>query len=247
MWPPAMESVVERRLLINYRIEAAVVAPLLPVGFRPQLVRGWAVGGVCAIRLGSLRPRGLPAPLGLTSEGCAHRFAVEWNHGDAVHHGVFIARRESGSRVNVLAGDRIFPGRHAPARFDVDESDDQIALRCVGPDVRVAAAGSVGDALDGSLLFPDLAAASEFFRSAPVGYSPTRHADRFEGMEFRTDAWNIEPFDLEHMESSYFDDRTRFPADAIALDSALVMRNVPATWHPAPSLDLTRPTLETAA
>ena len=241
MLTPVMDSVVKRRLLVNYRIEPAVVAPLLPAGFRPQLVSGWAVGGVCAIRLGSLRPRGLPATLGLTSEGCAHRFAVEWNDGDTVHHGVFIARRESGSRINVLAGDRLFPGRLAPARFDVEESGDRIALQCVGRDVRVAAAGSVGDALDGSRLFPDLAAASTFYRAAPVGYSPTRHADRLEGMEFRTDAWNIEPFDLEHVESSYFDDPSRFPADSIALDSALVMRNVPATWHRAPSIDVTQP------
>ncbi|MEO6467740.1 MAG: DUF2071 domain-containing protein [Acidimicrobiia bacterium] len=247
MWNPVMDSVVERRLLVNYRIEPAVVARLLPAGFRPQLVRGWAVGGVCAIRLGSLRPRGLPAALGLTSEGCAHRFAVEWDEGDTVHRGVFIARRESGSHINVLAGDRLFPGRHAPARFGVDETRNQIALRCVGRDVRVAAAGSIGDALDGSRLFPDVTAASDFYRSAPFGYSSTGRTDRLEGMEFRTDAWNIEPFDLEHMESSYFDDRMRFPVDAIALDSAFVMRHVPATWHPAPSLDLARALAQAAA
>ena len=55
-----------------------------------------------------------------------------------------------------------------------------------------------------------------------------------------TDAWSIEPFDLEYVESSYFDDESRFPADSIALESALVMRNVLATWHRAPSIDLKR-------
>ena len=34
--------------------------------------------------------------------------------------------------------------------------------------------------------------------------------------------------------------RIAFPTDSIALDSALVMRNVPATWHRAPSIDLTQ-------
>ena len=61
MRTPVMDSVVERRLLVNYRITPEVVARLLPAGFRPQVVRGWAVGGVCAIRLGSLRPHGMPA------------------------------------------------------------------------------------------------------------------------------------------------------------------------------------------
>ena len=235
-----MESIVERRLLVNYRIDPAVVAPLLPAGLRPQTVNGWAVGGICAIRLGSLRPRRLPAMFGLTSEGCAHRFAVEWDGGGDLHRGVFIARRESSSVINALAGDRLFPGRHDLARFDVAETGEHLTLQCVGPDVQVRAAGSVGDALGRSALFDDLAAASEFYRSAPFGYSPTRRTDRLEGMEFRTDAWSIEPFDLETVESSYFDDRWRFPADSIALDSALVMRNVPATWHRAPSIDLTR-------
>ena len=242
MRAPVMESMVERRLLINYRIDPAAVAPLLPAGLCPQTVNGWAVGGICAIRLGSLRPRGLPAKLGLTSEGCAHRFAVEWDGEQTRQRGVFIARRESSSLVNVLAGDRLFPGRHGWARFEVDENGDHIVLQCVGRDVQVRAAGSVDSASDAfgrSELFGDLAAASDFYRSAPLGYSPTRRPDRLEGMEFRTDAWSIEPFDLDTVESSYFDDQSRFPADSIALDSALVMRNVPATWHHAPSIDLT--------
>lgn len=243
MRAPVMESIVERRLLINYRIAPEVVASILPAGLRPQTVNGWAVGGICAIRLGSLRPRGLPARVGLTSEGCAHRFAVEWDGDQMRQRGVFIARRESSSVINVLAGDRLFPGRHGLARFSVQEAGDRIALRCAGRNVQVCAegsVGSVGDAFGRSALFADLAAASEFYRSAPLGYSPTRHANRLEGMEFRTDAWSIEPFDLETVASSYFDDELRFPADSIALDSALVMRNVPATWHHAPSIDLTR-------
>ncbi len=118
-----MESMVERRLLINYRIAPEVVAPLLPAGLRPQTVNGSAVGGICAIRLGSLRPRGLPAGLGLTSEGCAHRFAVEWGADQTRQRGVFIARRESSSLVNDgsdasgLGG--LGRGLTAPAQLDL--------------------------------------------------------------------------------------------------------------------------------
>ena len=46
---------------------------------RPQLVEGRAVAGICLIRLGSLRPKGLPASLGVTTENAAHRIAVEWD------------------------------------------------------------------------------------------------------------------------------------------------------------------------
>jgi Uncharacterized conserved protein (COG2071) len=68
---------IERRLLVNYRIEPELVARLLPRPFRPQLVSGLAVGGVCFIRLGGLRAGHLPRVPWLVSENAAHRFAVE--------------------------------------------------------------------------------------------------------------------------------------------------------------------------
>ena len=65
---PELAAVVERRLLVNYRVDPDVAARLVPPPFRPQLVRGWAVAGICLIRLGRLRPRGLPSAVGLRSE-----------------------------------------------------------------------------------------------------------------------------------------------------------------------------------
>jgi hypothetical protein len=60
MRPPVMSSVIERRLLVNYRVAPEVAAGLLPAPMRPQLVNGWAVAGICLIRLGRLRHSGLP-------------------------------------------------------------------------------------------------------------------------------------------------------------------------------------------
>src|SRR4029079_9816168 len=57
----SLTGVVERRLLVNYRVDADAAARLLPVPLRPQLVRGWAVAGICLLRLGSTRPRWSPA------------------------------------------------------------------------------------------------------------------------------------------------------------------------------------------
>jgi Uncharacterized conserved protein (COG2071) len=74
-----VDCTIERRLLVNYRIEPEFVAPLLPEPFRPQLVNGYAVGGVCFLRLGQIRPARVPQALGLTTENVAHRFAVEWD------------------------------------------------------------------------------------------------------------------------------------------------------------------------
>jgi len=40
MRPPQLSSLVERRLLVNYRVDPEIAARLLPVPLRPQLVAG---------------------------------------------------------------------------------------------------------------------------------------------------------------------------------------------------------------
>ena len=123
-----MSGVVERRLLINYRVDPTIAASMLPAPFEPQVVNGWAVAGICLIRLGHLRPRFIPARLGLTSENAAHRFAVKWRDATGPRTGVYIPIRHSGSGMNVAVGDRLFPGRHERADFEVIETDDSIAV-----------------------------------------------------------------------------------------------------------------------
>src|SRR4051794_8558964 len=102
-----MSGEIERRLLVNYRVDPAALAGLLPTGLRPQLVDGQAAAGICLIRLGSLRPKGLPAWVGITTENAAHRIAVEWDDKDGTRTGVFIPRRDSDSRLTVLLGGRV--------------------------------------------------------------------------------------------------------------------------------------------
>src|SRR5882757_5239213 len=76
---PTMHGIIERRMLVNFRVRPDVVRPLLPEFFRPKLVNGWAMAGICLIRLKNMRPHGFPAACGLTSQNAAHRIAVEWD------------------------------------------------------------------------------------------------------------------------------------------------------------------------
>ena len=90
--------------------------------------------GICLIRLEQLRPAGFPTVLGLSSENAAHRIAVEWNDGTGVpREGVFIPRRDTDSLLNRLAGGRIFPGEHHPARFSVVDVAGHIELSMAVP------------------------------------------------------------------------------------------------------------------
>ena len=73
---PSLRGVIERRLLVNFSVDADAAASFLPAPFEAQLVDGQAIAGVCLIRLADIRPRFVHARLGLTMENAAHRFAV---------------------------------------------------------------------------------------------------------------------------------------------------------------------------
>jgi hypothetical protein len=73
MRQPRLASVIERRILVNYRIDPAIIAPMLPAPLRPQEVSGWAVAGICLIRLGKVRPSWVPLKENLWKEAGVSR------------------------------------------------------------------------------------------------------------------------------------------------------------------------------
>lgn len=106
---PAVAGTIDRRILLNYRVAADAMAAVLPEPFEPLTVDGYAVGGICLIRLRDLRPRGLPAAVGVGSENAAHRVAVEWEREDSTAAGS--AREDStaadGAREDSTAADGV--------------------------------------------------------------------------------------------------------------------------------------------
>ena len=58
---PALQGLVRRRILVNFRVAPDVMERHLPSPFRPKLVDGWALAGICLIRLEQIRPRGFPS------------------------------------------------------------------------------------------------------------------------------------------------------------------------------------------
>ena len=101
---PVIRGLIDRRILVNFRVNPDVLARVLPAPFRPKLVNGAGMAGVCLIRLKHIRPRFLPSFLGISSENAAHRIAVEWGDAGETKEGVFIPRRDTSSRLNTLLG-----------------------------------------------------------------------------------------------------------------------------------------------
>jgi uncharacterized protein YqjF (DUF2071 family) len=236
---PVLEGVIRRRVLVNFRVEPEVMRAQMPAGLRPKLHHGWAIAGICFVRLEALRPRHLPAWLGVSSENAAHRVAVTWTQADgAPREGVFIPRRDTASLVARLAGGRLFPGEHRRARFAVRDHGERLdlSLRSDDGDVIVDVRGRPGGSMPARSVFSSLAEASAFFQAGSVGYSVTSDPGRLDGIELRMRDWRMEPLQVEHAHSSYFADERRFPAGSVIFDCALVMRDLPHQWHAADRL-----------
>ena len=127
MWLDMIHGTIERRVLLNYRLDPATVQRALPRPFSPKLYHGYGVGGVCMIRFSGLRPRFVPRLLGLGSENAAHRIAVEWEQDGEQREGVFIPRRDTNSRFNQMFGGRAFPGIFERSTFEAHEESSSVS------------------------------------------------------------------------------------------------------------------------
>jgi len=240
---PVMRGNIDRRILVNYHVDPVVLAPLLPAPFRPKIVNGFGMVGICLIRLKRVRPRFIPAFLGISSENAAHRTAVEWDEPLAgrasdgrtnnVREGVYVRRRDTNSRLNAFAGGRLFPGIHHHADFIIHEASDQfdVALKSDDGVTHMSVRSHLATKLPAASVFKTLDEASAFFQAGSLGYSATPDPTRFQGLELRCQAWRVEPLDVDEVRSSFFDDLSLFPAGSIAFDCALLMRDIEHEWH----------------
>ena len=129
MRAPALRGRIDRRISVFYRLDPMAARSLLPAPLRPRLVRGWALGGVCILRLARMRPRMLPIPLGLASELAWHRIAVEWEEEGRPMHGHYLLRSETDSRLAPFPGARLVPSPDDCTRIEVRSSDAALTAR----------------------------------------------------------------------------------------------------------------------
>jgi hypothetical protein len=191
------------------------------------------MAGVCLIRLKGIRPRFIPAFLGISSENAAHRIAVEWDQDGKTKEGVFIPRRDTSSRLNTILGGRLFPGVHHHAVFEVDEKDDHLRVELKSDDHRthLLVEGHAAQEIPHLSVFGSLQEASDFFERGSMGYSVTARPDQFDGLELRSFNWQVHPLAVDKVESSFFEDQTLFPPASVEFDCALLMRGIDHEWH----------------
>src|SRR5580704_15447070 len=145
---PVLEGIIRRRILANFSADPGVVARILPAPLRPKLAGDRAVVGICLIRLEQIRPRHVPAALGISSENAAHRFAVTWTDAEGrAREGVYIPRRDTDSMMNHLAGER----HHAEFTVHDDGVAIDLAMRAKDGKASVSVHGASTDGFTSSL------------------------------------------------------------------------------------------------
>lgn len=234
-----IRGTIRRRILVNYRVAPEVIQRVLPPGFEPKLVDGYAMAGVCLIRLEDQRPSRFPVGVGLSSENAAHRVAVTRREGGTLRESVYIPRRDSASRLQHWLGGRAFPGELGSARFTVQDDGRSIVLSMWAADgLRVTLVARDGDLLPEASVFRSLEEASCFFRAGSLGYSATRGGSRLDAVYLDAAAWRVSVLDAEVARSTFFEDRSWFPPGSVEFDSALIMRNIEHEWRRSESLRL---------
>lgn len=227
---PAIQGIIDRRILINFTADPEIVQKVIPAPFSPKIYKDKAIVGICLIRLKKIRPKGLPGFIGISSENGAHRIAVEWTENGMTKEGVYIPRRDTSSLLNSLAGGRIFPGLHFHAKFDVKEENSHYHIAFKSSDgTTISIDASKTDRFNPASIFQNLGTASKFFEGGGVSYSPD--GNKYDGLQLTIYNWKVEPLNVTAVQSSFFGNEEIFPKGSVQFDNALLMTQIKHEWH----------------
>lgn len=229
---PVLNGIIDRRILINYRINPEVVKSLLPPHIDPLIINGYASGGICLLRLKNIGVKYSPSFLRITSENAAHRFLITYRKGEEIIKGVYIPRRDTDSQLNVLLAGKLFSWPHYPAIFDVEEGNGRYAVNMKSRDgkTELKVNAELDTDFSSDSMFDSIEHASSCFQSCPIGVSPSTNPKRFKTIHLKTKTWNVKPLQVRSLKSSFFEDKSLFPQGNIEFDNALLMEGIEHEW-----------------
>lgn len=190
---PVLNGIINRRILINYRVKPEIVRALLPSHLEPLIVNGYASAGICLLRLKNIGIKYSPSFLRITSENAAHRFLVKFHDGTKEVHGVYIPRRDTDSMLNVELAGRLFSWPHYSALFEAKEGNGKysVKMRSTDDHSTLQIDAHVTEAFPTDSMFESIHHASDCFKSCRVGVSPSTKPKRFKQIELHTKTWGL--------------------------------------------------------
>jgi hypothetical protein len=221
-------ELVDRRILILYRVSAAVLEQILPAAAEPRHVADRALAGIAFRRRWMTRSRLVPARLGTTH--CATHFVlVRGCSGPDRHPGIFTFRHDSSSRWQAWwtsAGG----GHHA--RFEVVDRVDSLELVGDSDDqvMHLLLKAQVARGLPDSSVFRSVPQVADCLAAdlAGLGLLQPPGAGGQGGS-----VWShlrLEPLDVVQLESSFFDRWRHVSPGLVEFDSAFSLREDQLAW-----------------
>jgi hypothetical protein len=230
---PILEGIIARRLVLNYRADPRLFSSIVPSPLQVATINGFAVFGICLIRLEKVRPKGFPSIVGVTAESMAHRIAVRFPYRGQSKDGVFIWRRDTSQCLMSAFGGYLFPGIFNPARFQVKDSPSAVVMdiktRRGEADTQLTA--HYGGEWKPTALFETLDGASQLLKQGDCGFSCTRSATRLEGMRLAAQDWKVSPLQVENYKSVFFDKLAAKLGCGFEFDHAIAMHGIRHEWH----------------
>jgi uncharacterized protein YqjF (DUF2071 family) len=222
-----VKGIIDHRILLNYRIDPKIMQKNLPDEFKPKIINGYAVGGICQVSLSEMRPKGLPNILGAKSHNVAHRIAAITSKGE----GVFVTRRDTNSVINTISSGRLFPGVYKKADFQVESNDQSYSVRIEQEgNCLMNIKAKVSEDIEPTSIFNSVNEISDFFLTGNIGWSQKENDKGFDSIELSTVEWSMKPLRVSEQFSAYFMDESKFPKGSVEFDSAMVMQGLEHSW-----------------
>jgi hypothetical protein len=177
-------------------------------------------------------------PKGITSDNAAHRIAVEWEENGMKKDGVYIFRRDTNCLFNSIAGGRMFPGVNQYSSFEIHDENGNVEFNMLSKDgeVSIHFKGHECSELPASSVFSSTLEISNFFKEGADGYSASRSQNCHQGLCLQTINWNMMPFHLDELSTSFFLNEFLIQDDQMQFDSAVIMRDIEHQWNKIPSV-----------
>lgn len=220
---------IDTRLLLNAIADPAEVAPRLPDGVRPHGTEGGGtVVGCCLLEIGDLRPRGMPAFVGVRMRAVAHRISTEWDTSTGgTEVGVFVPMRHTDSRLASMVGGRLFPGMHQHAAIDLIRTPAHLEWKVGEPPFDNGFGLRVRVDTQTPMVDPTPSVCATCV-DPTLGLSPD-HKGRLEAAHMAPEGRDVRAVHVEELQSTFFDSFvTATPA------TAYLMEHLGVRWSATP-------------
>lgn len=221
-------ELIDRRILILYRVSTAALEQVLPAAAEPREVADRALAGIAFRRRRTMRSGWVPAQLG-TSQCATHFVLLRKCRGAGCHPGVVALRHDCSSRWQAWWSSA---GRSHHARFEVADYVDSLELAGDSDDrvmqLRFKAHPARG--LPYRSIFRSIPQVTDYLADdlAGLGLLQSRQV-----AEESSGGWahlRLEPLEVAQLESSIFDRWRQASPGLVEFDSAFSLREDQLAW-----------------